>query len=140
MKSRIWWLISSLLMLVISSLAVSGDVLELKGRIIGEKCAQRGKIGECYLQWAEPMVFWTEGGDYYHIELGGNAPAKQSDEVDECTPEKSCWQGEKLDQVTLDKGFGQEVQVVGKIVGDDRVQLAQLTILNPVGKKEFFKG
>jgi hypothetical protein len=42
--------------------------------------------------------------------------------------------------VTLDRGFGQEVQVVGEIVGDDSIQLAQLTLLNPPGKKEFFKG
>ena len=140
MQSRIGWLVSGLLLLVGGSLAVGGDVLELQGRIIGEQCAQRGKIGECYLLWAEPMVFWTEEGDYYHIEFGGKTPAKRAGEADECTPEKSCWQGERLDQVIMDKGFGQEVQVVGKIVGDDRVQLAQVTILNPVGKKEFFKG
>jgi len=113
---------------------------EMKGRILGEKCAQMGKIGECYLQWADPMVFWTEEGDYYHIEFGGKVPAEQAGEADECTAEKSCWQGEGLDQVTLDKGFGQEVQVVGKILDDHRVQLARLTLLNPPGKKEFFKG
>ena len=113
---------------------------EMKGRILGEQCAQQGKIGECYLQWAEPMVLWTEEGNYYRIELVGKAPAKPAAEADECTPEKFCWQGEGLDQVSLDKGFGQEVQVVGTIIGDDRIQLAKLTLLNPPGKKEFFKG
>jgi hypothetical protein len=113
---------------------------EMRGRILGEKCAQMGKIGECYLQWSDPMVLWTEEGDYYHIEFGGKVTAMQAGEADECTPEKSCWQGEELDQVTLDKGFGQEVQVVGEIIGDDSIRLAQLTLLNPPGKKEFFKG
>jgi hypothetical protein len=113
---------------------------EIKGRILGERCAQQGKIGECYLQWAEPMVFWTEEGDYYQIELGGKVPVTSADEADECTPEKSCWQGDGLDEVTLDKGFGQEVGVVGEMIGEDRIQLARLTLLNPPGKKEFFKG
>lgn len=119
MRSRIWWLISGLSMLVTSGLAVGGDVLELQGRIIGEQCAQRGKIGECYLQWAEPMVFWTEEGDYYAIDQAG---------------------GIVVDQVQLDKAFGQEVKVQGTIIADERIQLTQLTILNPVGDKEFFKG
>lgn len=110
---------------------------EMKGRILGEKCVQMGKIGECYLQWAEPMVFWTEEGDYYHIKFGGKMPVG---ETDECTAEKFCWQGKDLDQAALDKGFGQEVEVEGKIIGKDRIQLAQLTLLNPPGKKEFFKG
>lgn len=113
---------------------------EIKGRILGEQCAQQGKIGECYLQWAEPMVFWTEEGDYYQIEFGGQVPATAADEADECTSEKSCWQGDGLDEVTLDRGFGQEVAVVGEIIGEDRIQLARLTLLNPPGKKEFFKG
>jgi hypothetical protein len=130
-------LIAAVLAVPLAGLSVAE---EMKGRILGEKCAQMGKIGECYLQWAEPMVFWTEEGDYYHIELGGKAPAKQAGEADDCTPEKFCWQGEELDQVSLDKGFGQEVQVVGTIIGDERIQLAQLTLLNPPGKKEFFKG
>ncbi len=130
-------LIAAVLAVPLAGLSVAE---EMKGRILGEKCAQMGKIGECYLQWAEPMVFWTEEGDYYRIELGGKAPVKQAEEAEECTTEKFCWQGEGLDQVSLDKGFGQEVQVVGEIFGDDRIQLAKLTLLNPPGKKEFFKG
>jgi len=127
-------LIAAVLAVPLAGLSVAE---EMKGRILGEKCAQMGKVGECYLQWAEPMVFWTGEGDYYQIELVGKVPAA---EEDECTPEKFCWQGEGLDQVALDRGFGQEVQVDGTIIGDDRIQLARLTLLNPPGKKEFFKG
>lgn len=129
-------LIAAVLAAPLAGLSLAG---EIKGRILGEQCAQQGKVGECYLQWAEPMVFWTEEGDYYHIEFGGKVPTP-ADEADECTPEKSCWQGEGLDEVTLDKGFGQEVEVVGEMIGEDRIQLARLTLLNPPGKKEFFKG
>jgi hypothetical protein len=137
MKIRRLLLLGAMLAVPFSGLLVAE---EMKGRILGEKCAQMGKIGECYLQWADPMVFWTEEGDYYHIEFSGKTPVKQAGETDECTPEKFCWQGKGLDQVALDKGFGQEVQVDGKIIGDDRIQLAQMTLLNPPGKKEFFKG
>ena len=137
MKTRAMLLIWGLLIVPLANLSVAD---EMKGRILGEKCAKMGKIGECYLQWADPMVFWTEEGDYYHIELGGKVSMKQAGEEDECTPEKSCWQGNELDEVVLDKGFGQEVQVEGKFIGDDRIQLAKLTLLNPPGKKEFFKG
>ncbi len=94
--------------------AAAGE--EVKGRILGELCAQRGKIGECYLKWAEPMVLWTEEGDYYAIELTGK----------------------DLDQVVLDKAFGREVTIEGE-VSEDRVRIDKLTVLNPVGKKEFFK-
>ncbi|MCP4040714.1 MAG: hypothetical protein GY731_02005 [Gammaproteobacteria bacterium] len=127
-------LITAVLAVPLSGLSVAE---EMKGRILGEKCAQMGKIGECYMGWANPMVFWIESGDYYHIEFGGKG---QAEEADECTPEKFCWQGEELDQVTLDKGFGQEVQVDGKIIDAERIQLSKLTLLNPPGKKEFFKG
>jgi hypothetical protein len=137
MKTKIMLLIWGLLTVSLASLSVAD---EMKGRILGEKCAQMGKIGECYLQWAEPMVFWTEEGDYYHIKFGGKMPVTQAGETDECTAEKFCWQGKDLDQAALDKGFGQEVEVEGKIIGKDRIQLAQLTLLNPPGKKEFFKG
>ena len=104
----------SIPMSVFSGSAVGGDV---KGRILGELCAQRGKIGECYLKWAEPMVLWTEEGDYYAIELAGK----------------------DVDQVALDKAFGQEVVVEGEL-REDHIRIEKLTVLNPVGKKEFFKG
>ena len=116
----------------------------MQGRILGEKCAQTGKIGECYLQWADPMVFWTQDGDYYQITLAGK-------DLDEVTLDKQAgkkdpntFAGKDLDQVSLDKAYGQEVEVEGTIVdkGTDkgRIQVSRLTLLNPPGKKEFFKG
>jgi hypothetical protein len=103
-------------MLLAAQGAVAAEELEkFKGRIVGEKCAKLGKIGECYLKWANPMVFFTEDGDYYAIERVG------------------------LAQERLDEAFGQEVEVQGQIV-DDRVRIVQLSILNPLGGKEFFKG
>ncbi len=95
------------------------ELQALKGRIIGEKCFQRGKIGECYLKWAEPMGLWTEEGAFYRIDL--SAP-------------------DAVDQTRLDKGFGREVEAQGRIVDDERIELVQLTVLNPRGKREFFKG
>lgn len=94
---------------------------KIKGRIIGEQCAAKGKIGECYLKWADPMVFWTEEGDAYAIDLAASG----------------------IKQDRLDEAFGLEVEVYGKIVpGEkgDRVRIAQLNILKPPGTKEFFKG
>ncbi len=114
---RIAGLLFACSLLIVTSINVAMSE-ELKGRILGEKCAQLGKVGDCYLKWADPMVFWTEEGDYYQIEL----------------------KGKDLDQVTLDKAFGLEVQVKGTIIDDDRIQIASLKILNPPGKKEFFKG
>lgn len=127
-------LFMAMLAVPLAGLSLAG---EIKGRIVGERCAEQGKIGECYLNWSDPMVLWTEEGDYYHIEFAGKTPV---DGAENCTAENSCWQGEGLDQVTLDKGFGQEVEVVGEFIGEDRIQLARLTLLNPPGKKEFFKG
>ena len=132
------YLFPALLMAALATGMAGGE--ELKGRILGEKCAQEGKIGECYLQWADPMVLWTEEGDYYRIELGGKVRARDGAEENECTPENSCWEGAALEQVTLDKGYGQEVQVEGDRIGADRIRLARVTLLNPPGKKEFFKG
>lgn len=94
----------------------------MKGFIVGEQCAKLGKIGECYLKWAAPMVLWTQDGDYYRIKLTGKG----------------------LDQASLDKAFGQEVEVDGAIVGKGpgkgTIHISKLTLLNPPGKKEFFKG
>jgi hypothetical protein len=113
-----WWVILPLA-------ALSNDLAlaePIKGRILGEQCAKLGKIGECYLKWADPMVFWTQDGDYYPIKLAGK----------------------ELDQVALDKAFGQEVEVEGTLVkdGPDKgaMRVSKLTLLNPPGKKEFFKG
>ena len=79
MKTKIMLMICGLLTVPLASLSVAD---EMKGRILGEKCAQMGKIGECYLQWAEPMVFWTEEGDYYRIELSSKAPEKKAGDDD----------------------------------------------------------
>lgn len=101
---------------MLSATAAAGAELDrFKGHIVGEKCAKLGKIGECYLKWAEPMVFFTEEGDYYVIDKTSIA------------------------QDRLDEAFGQEVEVQGRIV-DDRVEIAQLTIRKPPGSREFFKG
>jgi len=90
----------------------------IKGRIVGLKCAQAGKIGECYLKWSQPMVLVNEDGDTFLIELGAQSGLQ---------PEQ------------LDEAFGQEVEVRGRILGG-RIELAALTVLNPAAGKEFFKG
>jgi len=82
----------------------------IKGRIVGLKCAQKGKIGECYLKWAEPMVLVNEDGDFYTIALGTGSGLR-----------------------------GQEVEVKGRIVGET-IELYALNVLRPVAGKEFFKG
>lgn len=90
---------------------------KVKGRILGETCVKKGKIGECYLKWAHPMVLWTEIGETYRIDLVG----------------------EGLDQSALDKAFGREVVMEGWVVGN-RLKVTKLTVLDPGVKKEFFKG
>ncbi len=107
---------------LLTSQVFSGELAQLKGRIVGEKCAQLGKIGECYLKWANPMVFWTEEGDYYAIDLSGKSGVAE----------------EKFDEA-----FGQEVELQGEILkkGEkEQIRVAQLKILKPVAGKEFFKG
>lgn len=89
---------------------------QIKGRVIGETCARKGKVGDCYLKWAHPMVLWTEEGEYYRIAL----------------------HGESLDQVALDKAFGKEVIMEGWITGQT-IKVAKMVVLDPGGKKEFFK-
>jgi len=121
MKNRILLWVITLVTAFAMDLALAETV---KGRILGEQCAKTGKIGECYLQWADPMVFWTQEGDYYQIKLVGK----------------------DLDQVSLDKAYGQEVEVEGKLLGQGKdkgkgkIEIGKLTLLNPPGKKEFFKG
>lgn len=97
------------------SIMAAGE--RIKGRILGETCVRKGKIGECYLKWANPMVFWTEEGDTYRIVLVG----------------------EQLDQVSLDKAFGREVIMEGWVT-DEAIKVTKMTVLNPARKKEFFKG
>ncbi|MDP2825223.1 MAG: hypothetical protein Q8O52_21385 [Sulfuritalea sp.] len=100
------------------------ELTRIKGRIVGQMCAEKGKIGECYLKWADPMVFWTDEGDTYAIDLAASA----------------------IKQERLDEAYGLEVDLYGKIIkGEkgvkaDRVRISQLNILKPPGSKEFFKG
>lgn len=101
----------------ITAPSVMAEGERIKGRILGETCVQKGKIGECYLKWANPMVFWTEEGDTYRIVLVG----------------------EQLDQVSLDKAFGREVIMEGWVT-DEAIKVTKMTVLNPARKKEFFKG
>jgi len=106
---------------VLAGTAWGEELAKIKGRIVGQQCAEKGKIGECYLQWASPMVFWTDEGDSYAIDLAASS----------------------IQQERLDEAYGLEVELYGKIVpGDkgDRVQISQLNILKPPGAKEFFKG
>ena len=95
------------------------EITKLKGRVVGERCAKTGKIGECYLKWADPMVLYTEDGDQYAIDFGGR---------------------NAITQERLDEAFGQEVEVQGWVIGETKVQMAQLDILRPAAGKEFFKG
>lgn len=138
MKHRILLVLAALAMTFTAGLAPADT---LKGRILGEKCAELGKIGECYLQWAEPMVFWTQEGDYFHIKLAGKIPDKTAAGQEK---DPNTFAGKDLDQVALDKAFGQEVEVDGKVLdqGKDKgkIEIARLTLTNPPGKKEFFKG
>ena len=101
--------------------AWSVELIKVKGRILGQQCAEKGKIGECYLRWADRMVFWTEEGDTYAIDLAGSG----------------------IQQERLDEAYGLEVELYGRTVPGkkgDRVQISQLNILKPPGAKEFFKG
>lgn len=109
------------LLSVLAGTAWGGELTKAKGRIIGQQCAEKGKIGECYLKWADPMVFWTEEGDTYAIDLAASG----------------------IKQERLDEAYGLEVELYGKIApGEkgDRVQISQINILKPPGAKEFFKG
>ncbi len=106
-----------LLVMVLTATSVIAVGERIKGRILGETCVRKGKIGECYLKWANPMVFWTEEGDTYRIVL----------------------LGEGLDQVSLDKAFGREVMMEGWVT-DEAIKVTKMTVLNPAKKKEFFKG
>lgn len=99
--------------------AAAQEMTKLKGRVVGERCAKTGKIGECYLKWADPMVLYTEDGDQYAIDFGGR---------------------NGIPQERLDEAFGQEVEVHGWVIGGTKVQMSQLNILRPAAGKEFFKG
>jgi hypothetical protein len=121
MKKRIVHTVLGLAVVLFAAGVAGAEVEKFKGQIVGQQCAEKGKIGECYLKWADPMVFWTEEGDTYAIDLAGSG----------------------IKQERLDEAYGLEVELYGKITPDakgDRVQISQLNILKPPGAKEFFKG
>lgn len=108
---------AALLILFVAA-ALADDPTKINGRIVGEKCAQLGKIGECYLKWAEPLVFFTDEGEYYLIDLARSGITRER----------------------FDEAFGQEVEVHGQVSAEQRIQISQLNILRPPTAKEFFKG
>lgn len=116
MRAKTMLLIAALLA-VVSAPVLAEELAKFQGRIVGAKCAQLGKIGECYLKWADPMVFWTDAGEYYAIDAGKSS----------------------VNQEQIDVAFGQEVEVHGRIAGK-RIEIAQVNVLRPPGAKEFFKG
>ena len=121
MKKRIVHTLLGIAVVLFAAAAAGVELENLKGRIVGQQCAEKGKIGECYLKWADTMVFWTEEGDSYAIDLAASG----------------------IKQERLDEAYGLEVDLYGKIVPGDkgeRVQISQLNILKPPGAKEFFKG
>ena len=121
MKKRIIHTVLGFAVALFGAAAAGVELEKFKGRIVGQQCAEKGKIGECYLKWANPIVFWTEEGDTYAIDLAGSG----------------------IKQERLDEAYGLEVELYGKITpGEkgDRVQISQLNILKPPGAKEFFKG
>lgn len=121
MKNRLYVTLIAAALSLVAATALGEELTKIKGRIVGQQCAEKGKIGECYLKWADSMVFWTEEGDTYAIDLAASG----------------------IKQERLDEAYGLEVELYGKIApGDkgDRVQISQLNILKPPGAKEFFKG
>lgn len=121
MKTGLRWALIVAVLSVFAGTAWGEELAKIKGRIVGQQCAEKGKIGECYLKWADPMVFWTEEGDTYAIDLAASG----------------------IKQERLDEAYGLEVELYGKFIPGEkgeRVQIAQLNILKPPGKREFFKG
>lgn len=93
----------------------------LQGYILGQQCAEQGRIGECHLKWANNMVFRSVAGDIYSIDLAAGG----------------------IKQERLDEAYGLEVELYGKVLRDGkgaRVAVSQLNIVKPPGSKEFFKG
>lgn len=109
-------------LLVLLAGAAQGDEPQrLQGRILGRACAEQGRVGECYLKWAEPMVFRSDEGTIHRIDLAAGA----------------------IKQERLDEAYGLEVELYGKLLRDGQgaaVSISQLNILKPPGSREFFKG
>lgn len=110
-----------ILALAIALPALAQEASRMQGHILGEKCAREGRVGECYLRWADAMVFRSNTGEVLPIDLGAGG----------------------IKQERLDEAYGQEVEIFGKILRDTkgaRVGISQLNIVKPPGSREFFKG
>lgn len=121
MKNRLYPALLVALLAVLAGTAGGEELAKIKGRLVGQKCAELGKIGECYLKWADPLVVWTEEGDTYGIDIAASS----------IKPER------------LDEAYGLEVEAYAKVVPGakgNQLQISQLNILKPPGAKEFFKG
>ena len=93
----------------------------LQGHILGRQCAEAGRIGECYLKWADDVVFRNTAGEILRIDLPASG----------------------IKQERLDEAYGLEVELYGKVLRDGqgaRVAVSQLNIVKPPGSKEFLKG
>lgn len=113
--------LAAVLLAAASAAALADEPTRMLGRILGERCAAEGRLGECYLEWASPMVFLSDAGGVWRIELGAGG----------------------IRQERLDEAFGMEVELFGRLRrdgGDARVEVARLNILAPPGRREFFKG
>lgn len=121
MSMRSLWVLAAALPVLLAGPVRGDEPLRIQGRILGQKCAEQGRIGECYLKWADPMVFRTDEGDIYRIDLAAGG----------------------IRQERLDEAYGLEVELFGKIARDEkglRVGISQLNVLKPPGSREFFKG
>ncbi len=112
-----WWLLAALPALS----ALAEEPNRLQGHILGRQCAEAGRIGECYLKWADDVVFRSTAGEILRIDLAASG----------------------IRQERLDEAYGLEVELYGKVLRDRqgaRVAVSQLNIVKPPGSKEFFKG
>lgn len=101
--------------------AFGDEPARMLGRIVGERCAAEGRLGECYLAWAHPMVFLDASGEVWRIDLAASG----------------------IRQERLDEAFGQEVELFGQPIrdgGQTQLRIARLNILAPPRGREFFKG
>lgn len=118
MSIRMGWAILALGLVLPAAAEEPG---RMQGHILGLQCAEQGRIGECYLKWADKVVFRSMAGDIYSIDLAASG----------------------IKQEGLDEAYGLEVELYGKVLRDGqgaRVGISQLNIVKPPGSKEFFKG
>jgi hypothetical protein len=118
MSIKRWW---PVLAVLLGGSALAEEPGRLQGHILGRQCAEAGRIGECYLKWADDVVFRNTAGEILRIDLAASG----------------------IRQERLDEAYGLEVELYGKVLRDGqgvRVGISQLNIVKPPGSKEFFKG